>query len=48
MWCFGNDITILELNRSFMERYGREGDTPVGEEVWDLIITRVTVLGSGQ
>ena len=45
---FWYDIMILELNQSVLERSGREGDTPVGEEVWDLIITRVAVLGSGQ
>ena len=44
----GYDIMIQERSRSFLERYGIEGDTPVGETVLDLIMTRVLVLGSGQ
>ena len=48
MWCFGYDITILEHSQSDLKSSGIEGDTPVDKVVWDLIISRVVVLGSGQ
>ncbi len=48
MWCFGYDITIPEHSQKVLKSSGAEGDTPVSEVVWDLIITRVAVLGSGQ
>ena len=48
MWCFGYDITIPEYSQSDLKSSGIEGDTPVDQVVWDLIISRVVVLGSGQ
>ena len=48
MWCFGYDITIPEHSQSDLKSSGIEGDTPVDKVEWDLIISRVVVLGSGQ
>ena len=48
MWCFGATLRSQNIVETILKRFGIEGDTPVDEMVWDPVVSRVTVLGSGQ